>query len=156
MKSLMLAEVKELIPLIAHCMFWYIVQMIHDTVAAIHIMPTCGMHSLPIQRIFLAVIHIALINKYVTIHRVPIQGIFLLLSVAMTPTFNCTKEYPGSYMYVPIAIMHGLPGARVGSSESLSLGISERPQCIDQRNFHARNFLTAFHIQQLCNWCIVL
>jgi len=44
--------------------------MMHDTVAAIHIMPTCGMH------------------------RVPIQRIFLLLSVAMTPTFNHTKEYP--------------------------------------------------------------
>ena len=55
-------------------------------------------------------IHIALINKYVTIHRVPIQRIFLLLSVAMTPTFNRTKEYPGSY--VPIAIMHGLPGGQ--------------------------------------------
>ena len=78
-------------------------------------MPTCGMHSLPIQRIF------------------------LLLSVAMTPTFNRTKEYPGSYMYVPIAIIHGLPGARVGSPESLSLGVSERSQCIDQRNFYTGN-----------------
>ena len=107
--------------------------MMHDTVAAIHIMLTCGMH------------------------RVPIQRIFLLLSVAMTPTFNHTKEYPGSYMYAPIAIMHGLPaaGARVSSPESLSLGISVRDHgALTREIFIQGIFLTAFHIQQLCSWCI--